>query len=70
MNPEGYEGALQWNDDDAGRHGDDDLRFFEPPTLDRLMGMVMEIAAELNVERYHRMALVEALVQGSQSRDT
>lgn len=44
---------------------EDDLSFFVPETLDRIMGMLMELAAQLNQERYRRIALEELLVRRS-----
>lgn len=38
-----------------------DLTFFQPVSLDRLLGMIMELAEQLNVECYRRMALEEVL---------
>lgn len=47
----------------AAAKAQDDLSFFEPRALDRLMGLVMELAAQLNQERYRRIALEELLAR-------
>lgn len=38
-----------------------DLTFFDPPSIDRVMGVILELAAQLNEERYRRIALEELL---------
>lgn len=39
-----------------------ELTAFPDPDIDRLAGLVFELAAQLHVERQHRMALETALV--------
>jgi predicted ABC-class ATPase len=43
---------------------DRDLTFFDPPAIDRVLAMVMELAKQLNEERYRRLALEHALIRG------
>lgn len=38
-----------------------DLTFFQDPDVDRAVGLVMELAAQLHVERQRRLALEQTL---------
>jgi hypothetical protein len=40
-----------------------DLTFFDPPAIDRVLAMVMELAEQLNEERYRGLALEHALIR-------
>lgn len=40
-----------------------DLSFFDDPAVDRLLGMLMELAADLARERYRRLALERHLAE-------
>jgi hypothetical protein len=40
-----------------------DLTFFDDPAIDRLLGMLMELAADLARERYRRLALERRLAE-------
>ena len=45
-------------------------RFFPDPDLDRVVAMVMDLAAQLHIERLHRLRLESALLrQGVISED-
>ncbi|HLI14634.1 MAG TPA: hypothetical protein VKV23_01095 [Acidimicrobiales bacterium] len=47
----------------ASPEGGRDLSFFDPPAIDRLLGVVLELAAQVNEERYRRLALERVLAQ-------